>query len=146
MEGSKLDFEYWVSEFNFLRETITIDKFKWGNEVDFIDLNIFKGDDFFLFGKLDVSVFQKEENKYMYILSKSGHQKHTIRNFILGELRRYVRICTQELRFVRVKNKFFRRLCLRGYKKLFLKRLFGKVNYSSRNSLLKLHPHQSVEW
>ena len=108
-----------------------------------MDLNIFKGDDFFLFGKLDISVFQKEENKYMYIPSKSGHQKHIIRNFILGELRRYVRICTQELSFVRVKNKFFRRLRLRGYKKLFLKRLFGKVKHSSRNSLLKLYPHQS---
>ena len=91
MEGNKSDFEYWITEFNLLRETI-------------------KGDDFFLFGKLDISVFQKEENKYMYIPSKSGHQKHTIRNFILGELRRYVRICTQELSFVRVKNKFFRRL------------------------------------
>ena len=33
MEGNKLDFEYWVSEFNSLRETITIDKFKFGNSV-----------------------------------------------------------------------------------------------------------------
>ena len=114
-----------------------------GNEVDFMDLNIYKGDDFFTFGKLDISVFQKEENKYMYIPNKSGHQKHTIRNFVLGELRRYVRICTQEISFVRVKNKFFRRLRLRGYKKLFLKRLVGKVKHSSRNSLLKLYPHQS---
>ena len=80
----------------------------------------------------------------MYIPNKSGHQKHTIRNFVLGELRRYVRICTQEISFVRVKNKFFKRLHLRGYKKLFLKRHFGKVKHSSRNSLLKLHPHQSV--
>jgi len=143
MEGDKSDFEYWVSEFNLLRETITIDKFKWGNEVDFMDLNIYKGNDFFTFGKLDISVFQKEENKYMYIPNKSGHQKHTIRNFVLGELRRYVRICTQEISFVRVKNKFFKRLRLRGYKKLFLKRLFGKVKYSSRISLLKLRPQQS---
>ena len=119
--------------FNLLCKTITIDKFKWGNEINFMDLNIFEGDVFFLFGKLDISVFQKEENKYMYIPSKSGHQKHTIRNFVIGELRRYVRICIQEISFVRVKNKFFKRLRLRGYKKLFLKRLFGKVKYSSRN-------------
>ena len=108
-----------------------------------MDLNIFKGEDFYLFGKVDLSVFQKEENKYMYIPSKSGHQKHTIWNFVIGELRRYVRICTQEISFVRVKNKFFKRLRLRGYKKFFLKRLFGKVKYSSRISLLKLHPQQS---
>ena len=42
-----------------------------------------------------------------------------------------------------MKNIFFSILCLRGYKKLFLKRLFGKVKHSSRNSLLKLHPHQN---
>ena len=33
---------------------------------------------FYVDGKLDVSIFQKEENKYMYIPAKSGHQKHTI--------------------------------------------------------------------
>ena len=69
MEGNKLDFEYWISEFNLLRETITIDKFKWGNVVDFMDLNIFKGDDFYSFGKLDISVFQKEK-KQIYVHSE----------------------------------------------------------------------------
>ena len=125
-EGNKSDFEYWISEFNLLHETITIDKFIWS-----ILWNVFKGEDCYSFGKLDISVFQKEENKYMYIPSKSGHQKHTIRNFILGELRRYVRICTHEISFVQITNKFFRRLRLRGYEKLFLKRLFRKVKHSS---------------
>ena len=74
-----------------LRETITIDKFKYGNDVHFMDLFIFKGERFYVDGKLDVSVFQKEENKYMYIPAKSGHAKHTIKNFIRGELKRYVR-------------------------------------------------------
>ena len=42
MDGNKLDFEYWVSEFNLLCDSITIDKFKFGNEVDFMDLYIYK--------------------------------------------------------------------------------------------------------
>ena len=106
MNGNKSDFEYWVSEFNLLRETITIDKFKFGNSVEFMDLYIYKGDEFFVTGKLDISVFQKEENKYMYIPCKSGHQKHTIRNFILGELHRYVRCCTQEFNFSKTKTNY----------------------------------------
>ena len=93
MEGDKSDFDYWVSEFNLLRETITIDKFKYGNEVDFMDLFVFKGDSFLDNGKFDISVFQKEENKYMYIPATSGHQQHTINNFILGELRSYRYTC-----------------------------------------------------
>ena len=40
MEGDKSDFEYWVSEFNLLRETIKIDKFQFGNRVEFMDLLI----------------------------------------------------------------------------------------------------------
>ena len=123
MDGNKLDFEYWVSEFNLLRDSITIDKFKFGNEVDFMDLYFYKGNDFSSFGKLDISVFQKEENKYMYIPMKSGHQKYTICNFILGELRRYVRCSTQEFSFLKTKNKFFKRLRLRDTKTLFEKTL-----------------------
>ena len=41
MDGNKSDFEYWVSEFNLLRETITIDKFKFGNSVEFMDLYVY---------------------------------------------------------------------------------------------------------
>ena len=57
MEGNKFDFEYWVSEF--------------------MNLFIYKEEDFFANGKLDTLVFQKEENKYMYIPSKSGHLNTT---------------------------------------------------------------------
>ena len=90
-KANKNEFELWVDEFNLLRESITIDKFKYGNQVDFMDLFVFKGDSFLDNGKFDISVFQKEENKYMYIPATSGHQQHTINNFILGELHRYVR-------------------------------------------------------
>ena len=45
-KGSKSDFEYWVSEFYSLIETITINEFKYGDKVDFTDLVIFKGKKF----------------------------------------------------------------------------------------------------
>ena len=59
----KKEFEFWVQEFNLLRETRTIDKYKYGNAVYFMDLLVFKGDRFMEHGKLDISVFQKEGNK-----------------------------------------------------------------------------------
>ena len=37
-KGSRADFKYWVSEFNLLRDTITIDKFSYGTSVEFMDL------------------------------------------------------------------------------------------------------------
>ena len=67
MEGNKSDFEYWITEFNLLRETITIDKFKWGNEVDFMDLNIYKGNDFFYVREIRYISFPKRrEQIYVY--------------------------------------------------------------------------------
>ena len=136
--GSKSDFEYWVSEFNLLRESITIDKFKYGDKVDFMDLVIFKGDKFASEGIFDISVFQKSENKYMYIPAKSGHAKHTIKNFVLGELKRYVRFNSIKSNFLKIRNNFFVRLRDRGYKKSILKKFFGVIKFESRKKLLAI--------
>ena len=103
-----------------------------------MDLLVFKGERFYVDGKLDVSIFQKEENKYMYIPAKSGHQKHTINNFILGELRRYVRFNTLKRNFTKIKCKFFQRLRNCGYAKKFLLRLFSKVKFGCKNELLAI--------
>ena len=73
---------YWIDKFNELRDTIKIDKYNLGNAVDYMDLFIFKGDTFYLDGKLSVSLHQKETNKCMYIPFHSFHQRHTIMNFI----------------------------------------------------------------
>ena len=37
-KANKNKFEYWIIQFNLLRETITIDKFRKGKAVDFMDL------------------------------------------------------------------------------------------------------------
>ena len=83
-------------------------------------------------------LFQKEENKYIYIPANSGDQKHTINNFILGELRRYVRFNTIKRNFTKIKCKFFGRLRNRGYNKKKLTTLFRKIKFGSRNKLLAI--------
>ena len=103
-----------------------------------MDLHVYKADDFASKGKFDISIFQKKCNKYMYIPAKSGHTKHTIRNFILSELKRYVRYNTVKLGFFRMRNKFYGRLRNRGYKKVHLTRLFRQVKYRDRMNLLSM--------
>ena len=71
-----LDFEYWVSEFNSLRETITIDKFSFGNSVEFMDLYIYKGDEFFVTGKLDICVSKGRKQIYVYSMQKWASKTH----------------------------------------------------------------------
>ena len=43
MEGTKQDVEYWISQFNNLRKTIKIDKWSFGNHVEYMDLYIQRG-------------------------------------------------------------------------------------------------------
>ena len=53
MEGNKKDVKYWIDQFNSLRETIKIDKWSFGNYVEYMDLYIYKGDKFYESGFLD---------------------------------------------------------------------------------------------
>ena len=79
MEGKKEDVKCWVDQFNSLRKTITIDKWSFGNHVEFMDLYIYKGDKFYTSGILDFKIFQKDINRYISIRCKSGHVSHTIK-------------------------------------------------------------------
>ena len=59
-KGSKSD---WVSEFNLLRDTITVDKCSYGNSVEFMDLFIYRGENFVETGKFIISIFQNKDKK-----------------------------------------------------------------------------------
>ena len=74
----------------------------------------------------------------MYIPAKSGHAKHTIKNFIRGELKRYVRCNSIKRNYFKIRNKFFLRLRKRGYKRVTLRRLFRSVKFESRKTLLAI--------
>ena len=95
-------------------------KYNWGNALDYMDLFIYKSSSFYLDGKLSISIHQKETNKFMYIPFRSFHQKHTIKNIVWGELKRYVRYNTEE----------------KNFKKYVLSKLFQHVTYSQRDKLL----------
>ena len=118
MEGNKKDVKYWIDQFNSLRKTITIDKWSFGNHVEFMDLYIYEGEKFYMSGTLHFQIFQKEINRYMYIPYKSGHVPHTIKNYVLGEIKRYIRYNSLKLSFLKIITLFFSRLRNPGFKKV----------------------------
>ena len=69
----------WVEEFNNLQENVFIDKWQFGNRVAFMELYIHKGTDFHINGNLSIKVYQKPENKYMYIPFKSAYPRHSLK-------------------------------------------------------------------
>ena len=66
-----------------------------------MDLHIFKGEKNYNEGKLSIKVYQKPENKYMQIPYKSAHPRHTIKNYVIGELKRYDPVNMDELNFLK---------------------------------------------
>ena len=135
MEGNKNDVKYWIDQFNSLRKTITIDIFFFGNHVEFMDLYIYKGEKFYMSGILDFKIFQKEVNGYMYIPYKSGHVSHTIKNYVVGKIKRYIRYNLPKLSFFKIRTQFFSRLKNCGFKKIWLRRLFSVLKYEGRQNL-----------
>ena len=65
--GTKTEFIAWLNKFNALRKEITIDEWTCGNDINFMDLYIYKSEAFFKRGKFDISTCQKPSNKYMYL-------------------------------------------------------------------------------
>ena len=109
-----------------------------------MDLYIYNRDSFYSDGKLSVSIHQKETNKFMYIPFCSFHQRHTIKNYVWGELKRYVCYNMEEKILKKLKTRFFLMLRNRGFKKMFSKSYFNTshirkgINCSTQNSLFLL--------
>ena len=101
-----------------------------------MDLYIYKGNKFYDNGFLDFKIHQKEINRYMYIPYKSGHVSHTIKNYVLGEIKRYIRYNSLKITFLKTRTKFFSRLRNRGFKKVWLRRTFSMVQYEDRSKLM----------
>ena len=135
--GSKESLLHWLALFNNRVDQI---KLTWQTslqEIDFLDLHLFKGPRFAIENILDVSTFQKSMNCYLYIPAISYHPVHVKKAFILSEIKRYLLRSTQESDFRLVYNQFYRRLRARGYSKEFLGPLFESVLFSHRELLMQ---------
>ena len=69
----------------------------------------------------------------MYIPQKSGHVSHTIKNYVLGELKRYIRYNSLKLSFLKIRTLFFLRLRNRGFKKFWLRKQLATLKYEDRD-------------
>ena len=89
---------------------------------------------------LQFSTFQKPLNKYLYIPFESFHPSSNKKAFIKGELMRYARNSSSLESFSETREKFWRRLRVRGYPFRFLLPLFREIRYSDRRRWLMQKP------
>ena len=89
---------------------------------------------------LQFSTFQKPLNKYLYIPFESFHPSSNKKAFIKGELMRYARNSSSFNSFHDTREKFWKRLRVRGYPFRFLLPLFREIRYCDRKKWLYKKP------
>ena len=108
--------------------------------VNFLDIYVYKSNDFYHTRKLSVSCYMKELNRYQYLPFTSWHPKHQKEAFITGELRRYVIRESKYENFLKLRRLFLHRLIARGYPYKFIRACFEKIDYSRRSEFLNKNP------
>jgi hypothetical protein len=107
-----------------------------GNSVDILDLVVSKSERFNTTHILDINLFQKVMNTYLYLPMTSYHRRSTYTSFITAELKRYRINCSSDTHYNNIKTLFFERLITRGYPTDFLQPLF-QVEYNRFDLLVK---------
>ena len=106
------------------------------DEIDFLDLTLYKGSRFRQTGYLDIKTHEKELNKYLYIPFSSKHTISARRSFIKTELIRHARNCSSLYEYNRAFARFQKRLIKRNYPIEFIMEAAESVNYSLRPKYL----------
>lgn len=101
-----------------IKLTHTLDK----QEVNFLDLVIFKGPHFEETNLLDTKVYFKKTDTHALLFKTSFHPKHTYKGILKSQLLRFHKICSQEQHFWEATKTLFAALRTRGYSRSFLRR------------------------
>ena len=91
--------------------------------INFLDVTIYKGQQFLEHGTLDTKVFFKPTDTHDLLHKSSYHPKHTFRSVVKSQLIRYHRICTHKKDFDEACTTLFTALKNRGYSKRFLRKI-----------------------
>jgi hypothetical protein len=136
-EGTRVELDafltLWAAQYESINITSEISEIS----VHFLDLNISKdvdntGDRV----PLIITTYEKPLNKYLYIPFSSFHTPHVFKGFIKSRLISYMVTNSRFKDFSAMRDKFVKRLLLRGYPRTFLKKICEGVSYADRLSYL----------
>ena len=81
----------------------------------FLDTEIFKSEQFCSTGIFDSRIYQKPQNKFLYLPRFSFHNPAVFKSTVLSELMRYRILCSLDTDYDTVKQSFYERLLARGH-------------------------------
>jgi hypothetical protein len=129
--------------FNSMDSNIKMTMVHNNNEIDYLDLVIFKNE----FNKINFKVHQKNLNKYLYMPFNSNHPKHIGKGIVKTELIRYIRNSSNRNDYIAIKKEFYQRLRDRGYPEhMLLNEFNNKIFYKDRRKYLDKIKHKNSEY
>lgn len=132
---TKEEAELFINIFNSIVPTIRCGSVSIDfNSGIFLDIEVYKGTRFITTNILDVRIYQKAQNRYLYLAPNSFHRRDIYKSTIISELNRYRLCCSNDEEFLNIKVLFFQRLVARGYNPDYLCSIFPY--HLSRKELL----------
>lgn len=134
---SKQDAELFIESFNRQSPTIRCpEPCINAEEGIMLDMKIYKGRDFADTGRFSTVLYQKPQNKYLYLPPSSFHSHHVFPAFIQAEIHRYRILCSETEEFDLACANFYSRLSNRGYSAEQLDGWFYTARERTREDLL----------
>jgi len=127
----------WFTQMNHLAPGMRITKDASGFSAVFLDCRFFKGRRWLSTGILDVQLYSKPQNRFLYKPFCSTAPVCQFLGVISSELKRYIKRNSNVSDYLSDAAAFYDRLRVRGYPPWFLRRAFDKApSWLSRNELL----------
>lgn len=150
------EFQEFLDTYNTHHPTIKFTANIQTQEIEFLDVTIFKGKRFQTQNILDTKVHFKKTDTHELLHKNSYHPKHTFSGILKSQIIRFSRICNNEEDRLKANKTLFTVLHLRGYSKKFTRQInsqtmkaiqnknkiqpVGTVKHCTSNTC-KLHPH-----
>ena len=114
-------FYEFLNIFNSQHRTIKFKATISQQEINFLDVTIFKGPRFLETGILDTKVYFKPTDTHELLHRSSYHPRHTFKGVLKSQIMRYRKICNNDSDFENACDLLFSTLIHRGYSRSFIR-------------------------
>ena len=143
-EDNEIDSQQW-NEFQSALNAesgLTWDISDRNQQVNFMDLTITIRPD----NTIHTTLFEKAQNLYLYIPPHSAHPTGVLTGIVLGGIHRIYSLCSDKADIKTHLEKFYNRLCIRGYKRSTLEPIFSKgISTQANNTIQDTLPLSNLE-
>ncbi len=135
-KGSMKELEEFIMKINELHPSLNFTFTASRDEIQFLDLVIYKGMRFRTMNILDVRCFTKPTETWCYLDRNSCHSPAVFRGFIKGELIRYARNSNNLDSYEEKKSIFTQKLLSRGYNREEINKAAEEVDFGNRQHFI----------